>query len=969
MFRRLLTYITVLTTLVVVRTAYAQNDVSFFAPNRWAIIIGASDYPDLGALPYAASDAEAFSRALVDEYQFPPGNVRTLTDKRVNPEEKPTVKQINKTIDQVLSNPALSKGDLLIFYFSGHGLGVKGTDLLLPTDAKFDTAEKDGLAVKSVIDRIVKSGIKNVVFVMDACRSGQKNPFGSELVRLGIDTNIAVILGCEPGGRSYELPQFGQGALTYMLVQAMKDENLVDPLSGAQWISSIADSAKKSVETLTAREQGEDDRQIPAIWCQKNQDILMGAFGGKGSLKPEIIKFMESQREILDADVYSQRLFQIAVQAAEEGKSNIAIGFLRTIRQLDKSWGASLALEATQLDNVGQVEEAEQVYKLMVTKFPDQYHSLLYKSLNTADPDERIAYSKAFWEKAKSVDAGMAYLLSFLRNPSKSDQERAKVAQDIAKGFEQETGPWAFFSAFSLTFLLDPNVIYDQFELVDIDNVRMEYVQLLGYMIAERTKDPAKILEMLEQCQTSEVSRTNWQIIERNYVFSNLSQEQRLALAPHFIANDGTGERLWTATRCWGDRAGEHYDEIVAAAEKYPFSLSAQQSVFFASLMRDLPEKWKIPDELDALGMYLVDYRSDFYAAISQAIMESHSGIVDFAAGGWNLTILVDLLRIDKPASRSWRNAIIYASFSVGRDDVLGFVAEREIKRGKPSIDMIEIWLSHCINNSMWKEAVNFMIENKDELPLVSADLKNEVYSALIINGKSDLANQVLPLGISEDSQWVKIARAYAHIAKGDNSKAREILTQVENATAGQFMAQYLCEFLLGDHDKQALKVFISNGHSNYKWAHGALVAQFSKVAEKDDIDWLIGAIISQSEGAYNLPLPQGYAYDRNGEIKIKGSAFYIDSPMKNIAFDIKWEAGKATVKVTIDDKTTSFAGAISASGVLEVKGEFLGKQSTLRMRLAPLDWWKSHPEDGPLFEIIREDGMWANGFASIDQR
>ncbi|MCB0826370.1 MAG: caspase family protein [Armatimonadetes bacterium] len=966
MLRRLITLITVLTTLAVVRTAYAQSDVSFFAPNRWAIVIGASDYPDLGSLPYAASDAEAFSRALVEDYKFPVGNVRTLTDKRERAEEKPTVEQINKTLDQVLANPALSKGDLLVFYFSGHGLGVKGTDLLLPTDAKFESAEKDGLAVKSVIDRIVKSGIKNVVFVMDACRSGQKNPFGTELVRLGIDTNIAVILGCEPGGRSYELPQFGQGALTYMLVQAMKDENLVDPLSGAQWISTIADAAKKSVETLTAREQGQDDRQVPAVWCQKNQDILMGAFGGKGSLKPEIIKFMESQRESLDADVYSQRLFQLAVQAAEEGKSNMAIGFLRTIRQLDKSWGASLALEATQLDNVGQVEEAEQVYKLMVTKFPDQYHSLLYKSLNTSDPEARIVNSKAFWEKAKTVDAGMAYFLSYFRNPAKTDQDKAKVAQEIAKGFEQETGPWAFFSAFSLTFLLDPDVVYNEFELVEIDDVRIEYVQLLGYLIAERTKDPAKIMTMLEQCQQTEVSRTNWQVIERNYVFSNLSQEKRFALAPHFLANDGTGERLWTATRCWGDRAGEHFEEIKAAAEKYPFSLRAQQSVLFATLMKDLPDKWKISDELDALGMYLVDYRAEFYAAISQAVLESTSGIVDIAASGWNQSMLVDLLRINKPASGQWRNAVVYAAYSIGRDDVLAFVAEREIKRGKPSVDMIEIWLSHCANNAKWDEVVKFMKDLQSDMPLVALDFKKEVFCALLVHGRTELANQVKSIVGVESSNWQNIANAYQHIVKGENSQARESLSKVENPIYGQVMVQFLCEYLLGDHDKETLKEVISNGHANYKWAHAALVAQLAKVAEPEDIDWLLGAIISQSNGAYDVPLPKRYAYDKKGEVKLNGNAFYGDDPMKPISFDITWDAGKATVKVTVDGKTTTFSGTINSSGVLDVKGDFLGKPSTLRMRMAPLDWWKEHPQDGPLFRFLREDGMWADGFASI---
>ena len=51
-----------------------------FAPQRWALVIGANDYEHLGALRYARDDARAFAAALETHLGFTADGVKLLTD-------------------------------------------------------------------------------------------------------------------------------------------------------------------------------------------------------------------------------------------------------------------------------------------------------------------------------------------------------------------------------------------------------------------------------------------------------------------------------------------------------------------------------------------------------------------------------------------------------------------------------------------------------------------------------------------------------------------------------------------------------------------------------------------------------------------------------------------------------------------------------------------------------------------------
>ena len=190
------------------------------------MVIGVSKYSDdIGTLNYTSKEARDFAHVLTDKLEFDSNNVTLLADGGT-PEEAPTSAHILASLDAMLANPKLDKGNLFLFYFSGHGVATPNGDFLLPDDTQKQKVEEMGVPVRDVIKRIVNAGLKNVLFIADACRSGTKNDFGVELASLCHQANLAVMLGCAPGKRSYEYPELQQGAFTHFLLGGLQAPDL-----------------------------------------------------------------------------------------------------------------------------------------------------------------------------------------------------------------------------------------------------------------------------------------------------------------------------------------------------------------------------------------------------------------------------------------------------------------------------------------------------------------------------------------------------------------------------------------------------------------------------------------------------------------------------------------------------------------------------------------------------------------------
>ncbi|MBI5593245.1 MAG: caspase family protein [Deltaproteobacteria bacterium] len=183
-----------------------------------AVIIGVDRPGDYTPLKSAASGAEEVAKWLTDQGY----DVTCLTDKN----GPVTAQDAKKAIRNFVTQPP--RYHMLVVYFSGHGEYHARADHWLFSHAPTDT--DDAINLEGAMDLAKYSGIPNVVFISDACRS-LPNTLRGELVQ-GIDAfpNYDVPTASKIDyfkATSESLPAFegkvdgeNQGFLTYALKSA-----------------------------------------------------------------------------------------------------------------------------------------------------------------------------------------------------------------------------------------------------------------------------------------------------------------------------------------------------------------------------------------------------------------------------------------------------------------------------------------------------------------------------------------------------------------------------------------------------------------------------------------------------------------------------------------------------------------------------------------------------------------------------
>lgn len=205
---------------------------------RWALVVGVDQYQDsqVGRLRGADNDAHSLRDALVRYAGFPEDQIVLLATDEPR-ERQPT--RIN--ILQRLSNLAklVPPDGLLLVSFAGHGLERGGQAYLLPSDATLSDdislLEESAVSVARVRDRVRAAGVRQVVFLLDACRNDPAgradapNLLSPAYVR-GFDFDLrnrevqafATIYATSVGQRAYEYAEKGQGYFTWAVVEGLK---------------------------------------------------------------------------------------------------------------------------------------------------------------------------------------------------------------------------------------------------------------------------------------------------------------------------------------------------------------------------------------------------------------------------------------------------------------------------------------------------------------------------------------------------------------------------------------------------------------------------------------------------------------------------------------------------------------------------------------------------------------------------
>jgi len=225
--------------------------------NRYAIIIGISDYPDTANdLQYCDDDAQDMYYALTSLYDYDERKVYLLTGREA------TYDAIQGAINAV-KNQAVA-GDEVVFFFSGHGAKGRAND---GDNEGIDEAivTHDGNNLVYLWDGQLRdwfSGFQTsrIIFIFDSCLAGGM----TDLKASGRVINMA----CSESGVSYEGDAWGNGQFTYYFVDQGMLEGYADKYD------SIPDDADVTIEEAFDYAVANCEMQKPVISDSFENDLL-----------------------------------------------------------------------------------------------------------------------------------------------------------------------------------------------------------------------------------------------------------------------------------------------------------------------------------------------------------------------------------------------------------------------------------------------------------------------------------------------------------------------------------------------------------------------------------------------------------------------------------------------------------------------------------------------------------------------
>ncbi|HKS28829.1 MAG TPA: caspase family protein [Pyrinomonadaceae bacterium] len=258
---------------------------------RFAIVIGVDRYDDtqISTLGGAVNDAKTLANALVQYAGFPADQVTLLaSDQPI--ERQPTRGNILRRLSNL--SAVIPKDGLLLLAFAGHGVERGGQAFLLPSDAQVsndvDLLEQTAINVKQIKEKIQKTGVGQVLMILDACRNdpvgraNADNPLTPAYTRgFNFDvrnrevTAFATLYATAVGARAYEYKERKQGYFTWELVEALKGKaaNARGEVTLAGLVKYLQDNVPKRV--LLDLGAGKDQRPFAVVEGYKADELVL----------------------------------------------------------------------------------------------------------------------------------------------------------------------------------------------------------------------------------------------------------------------------------------------------------------------------------------------------------------------------------------------------------------------------------------------------------------------------------------------------------------------------------------------------------------------------------------------------------------------------------------------------------------------------------------------------------------------
>jgi formylglycine-generating enzyme required for sulfatase activity len=201
---------------------------------KYALVIGIGRYadPEITDLSFAAQDAREVHRCLAENCGFDEARL-LVTGGEVEPDHVGIVDALDNLA------PLVCPGDLLLFYFAGHGIQTRTGAHLLASNSRIRMPELASVSMRVLQDCLSRIESSDRILILDACRNDPHKGMGDQdnLLTEGFSRDVmamagtavegqvpatCVLFSCSEGERAYEWPDQGHGAFTHYLLEGMR---------------------------------------------------------------------------------------------------------------------------------------------------------------------------------------------------------------------------------------------------------------------------------------------------------------------------------------------------------------------------------------------------------------------------------------------------------------------------------------------------------------------------------------------------------------------------------------------------------------------------------------------------------------------------------------------------------------------------------------------------------------------------
>ena len=201
------------------------------AARRWAVVVGVDSYTDthLDCLDHCSADANLIADCLRDNCGFDEARILRMTSKSIAAAQRPTRDNFNGTVHDWLRLP--EDGDMIVFFFAGHGLLDNDQSHVLATeDCRKDSVGATGYRTEHLKNDLRDCKATRKLLILDCCHSGaarEGNPTSEPSSEEIAETfksavGLLTLASCMKDEKSHPWPEKEHGLFSYYLAEGLK---------------------------------------------------------------------------------------------------------------------------------------------------------------------------------------------------------------------------------------------------------------------------------------------------------------------------------------------------------------------------------------------------------------------------------------------------------------------------------------------------------------------------------------------------------------------------------------------------------------------------------------------------------------------------------------------------------------------------------------------------------------------------